>query len=62
MSQLPRPSRLWLFTAPLLAVLVGAVAVISAMRVPYVVLAPGSARSVEPRHRTADPPSVGRSA
>jgi PDZ domain-containing protein len=44
----PRPSRLWWFTAPALALLVGAVVVLSLVRAPYVVLTPGSARSVEP--------------
>ncbi len=48
MSTPPRLSRLWWFTAPVLAVLVGAVAVVGILPVPYVVLSPGSARSVVP--------------
>ncbi len=48
MSPQPRLSRLWWFTGPILALLVGAVVVVSVMQVPYVVLSPGSARSVEP--------------
>ena len=44
----PRLSRLWLFTAPVLTVLIGAALIIGSMRVPYVVLAPGGARSVTP--------------
>lgn len=48
MNPPPRLSRLWWFTAPVLALLVGAVVVVSIMRVPYVVLSPGSARSVVP--------------
>jgi PDZ domain-containing protein len=47
-EQPPRLSRLWWFTAPVLALLVGSVVVLSIVRVPYVVLSPGSARSVEP--------------
>lgn len=48
MKPLPRPSRLWWFTGPVLTLLVGAVIVLCSVRVPYVVIAPGSARSVEP--------------
>ncbi|WP_421120992.1 PDZ domain-containing protein [Aquihabitans daechungensis] len=48
MSQPPRLSRLWWFTAPALGLLLGAVVVVSLMRVPYVVFTPGSARSVVP--------------
>jgi len=44
----PRLSRLWWVTGPVLLGLVGALVVVSAMRLPYVVLAPGSARSVVP--------------
>lgn len=48
MTAPPRLSRLWWFTGPVLALLVGAVVIVSVMRVPYVVLTPGSARSVVP--------------
>lgn len=48
MDLAPRPSRLWWFTAPVLALLVGLVIVVSAVPVPYVVFSPGSARSVVP--------------
>ena len=48
MNPPPRLSRLWWFTGPVLSLLVGAVLVVSIMRVPYVVLSPGSARSVVP--------------
>lgn len=48
MTPAPRLSRLWWFTAPVLLVLVGAVIVVASLRVPYVVLKPGSARSVGP--------------
>lgn len=48
MSPAPRISRLWWVTGPLLAVLVGALVVVGAMRVPYVTFAPGGARAVEP--------------
>jgi PDZ domain-containing protein len=41
-------SRLWWVTGPVLVLLVGVLVVVSAVRVPYVVLAPGSARSVVP--------------
>jgi PDZ domain-containing protein len=47
-NPLPRPSRLWWFTGPVLALFVGAIVIVSSMRVPYVVVQPGSARSVEP--------------
>ena len=48
MNPPPRLSRLWWFTAPVLGLLVVAVVVVNLMRVPYVVIAPGSARSVVP--------------
>lgn len=48
MTPAPRLSRLWWFTGPVLAVLVGAVVVVASLPVPYVTLAPGGARSVEP--------------
>lgn len=48
MNPPPRLSRLWLVTAPVLILLVGAVVIVNVMRVPYVVVAPGSARSVVP--------------
>lgn len=44
----PRLSRLWWVTGPALVLLVGALIIVSVMRVPYVVIAPGSARSVVP--------------
>ena len=43
-----RVSRLWWFTAPVLTMLIGSILVIGTLRVPYVVLSPGSARSVGP--------------
>lgn len=48
METAPRLSRLWWFTAPLLTIMIGSILVIGSMRVPYVVLRPGSARSVMP--------------
>lgn len=48
MNPPPRLSRLWWFTAPVLSLLVVSVLVVCTMRVPYVVLKPGSARSVVP--------------
>ena len=48
MTPAPRLSRLWWFTAPVLTVLIGAILVIGTLRVPYVVLSPGSARAVGP--------------
>ena len=48
MTPAPRLSRLWWFTGPVLFVLVGAIIVVGTLRVPYVVLKPGSARSVGP--------------
>lgn len=48
MRRAPRPSRLWWFTGPVLALLLGGVILVSAIRVPYVVLSPGGARAVEP--------------
>lgn len=44
----PRLSKLWWFTGPALFLLLAAVLVQGTLRVPYVVLRPGSARSVEP--------------
>lgn len=44
----PRISRLWWVTGPLLALLVGAVVVVAALPVPYVLFSPGGARAVEP--------------
>jgi PDZ domain-containing protein len=44
----PRISRLWWFTAPVLTLLVGAVLIMGSMPSPYVILSPGSARSVVP--------------
>ncbi|MGN6695400.1 MAG: YlbL family protein [Aquihabitans sp.] len=44
----PRLSRLGWVTGPVLVLLVGVLITVSAMRVPYVVIAPGSARSVVP--------------
>jgi PDZ domain-containing protein len=44
----PPVSRLWWFAAPVTLVLIGAICVVGAMRVPYVTLAPGGARAVEP--------------
>lgn len=44
----PRLSRLWWFTAPALLVLVGGLVVLATMRLPYVMLSPGGARSVQP--------------
>lgn len=48
MNPPPRLSRLWWFTGPVLSVLVGATLIIGTLRVPYVILSPGSARSVVP--------------
>jgi PDZ domain-containing protein len=56
MPSQPRPSRLWWFTAPVLALLVGLVIVVSAVPVPYVVLSPGSARSVVPLVKVSQQP------
>lgn len=44
----PRLSRLWWVSGPVLVILVGVIVIVSAMRVPYVVISPGSAREVEP--------------
>ena len=44
----PRLSRLWWFTAPMLTVLIGALLAAGSVRLPYVVLRPGNARSVVP--------------
>ena len=44
----PRLSRLWWITGPLLMGLLGATILVGSRSVPYVVLSPGSARSVEP--------------
>ena len=48
MNPAPRSSRLWLVTGPVLALLVVAVVALAIIRVPYVVISPGSARSVVP--------------
>ncbi|WP_426574053.1 YlbL family protein [Aquihabitans sp. McL0605] len=48
MDPAPRISRLWWFSAPVLAIMIGAVVVIGTLRVPYVILSPGGARSVGP--------------
>lgn len=44
----PAVSRLWWCTGPLLIVLVAAISIVLARPAPYIALAPGSARSVEP--------------
>lgn len=56
MPPAPRLSRLWWFTAPVLTVLIGAVIIVATMRLPYVALAPGGARSVQPLVEIAEKP------
>lgn len=48
MPPAPRLSRLWWFSAPLLLLLVGGLVILASMRLPYVALSPGGARSVQP--------------
>jgi PDZ domain-containing protein len=47
---------LWWFAAPVTLLLVGMICVVGAMRVPYVTLAPGGARAVEPLVEVAQIP------
>ncbi|MCU1369513.1 MAG: putative secreted protein containing a domain [Ilumatobacteraceae bacterium] len=56
MNPPPRLSRLWWVTGPALALIVVAVLVAGSMRVPYVILSPGSARSVVPLVTVSEKP------
>lgn len=54
----PAVSKLWWFTGPVLALLIGAISALLARPAPYVALTPGSARAVEPLVTITDGPDV----
>lgn len=56
MPPAPRLSRLWWFSAPLLLLLVGGLVILGSVRLPYVALSPGGARSVQPLVEISEKP------